>query len=345
MIMKLSSEKQNLVLNNQKLVYYMIHKLGIIPNSSEYEDIVSIGTIALVKAAITLDKSKKDAFSTYASRSIKNEILRYFKKKNKYKNEVSMENVLGEDGKGNNLRLLDIIEDPNSDFVQNIANKEECVKLINLVLNCLRGKKRIIFLYSIGGLSQREIAKRLKISQNRVSMIKLKVTKNIQAIAEQHLQYEKKFSMEIVGDEYRICFFHKEDKRVNKIIEEFLQNLTSDEKLNFKAKCNKEQTIIQIPAHPESFSFIAQVIKQIDDLGILEDYNKEEYIYELVFKKKNKIKQVREYMLSKDSFSVKDLKNHFPKYSANTINNALNLAKRKGLVTAISRGNYVVNKT
>ena len=67
MSMKLSSDKEHLVLDNQKLVHYLVQKLGVTPNSSDYEDIVSIGTIGLIKAAITFDPSRKNTFSTYAT--------------------------------------------------------------------------------------------------------------------------------------------------------------------------------------------------------------------------------------------------------------------------------------
>ena len=80
MSMKLSSDKEHLVLDNQKLVHYLVQKLGVTPNSSNYEDLVSIGTIGLVKAAITFNTSKNISFATYASRCINNEIFMYYKK-------------------------------------------------------------------------------------------------------------------------------------------------------------------------------------------------------------------------------------------------------------------------
>jgi DNA-directed RNA polymerase specialized sigma subunit len=63
MSMKLSSDRKHLVLDNQKLVYYLVQKLGVSQISPEYEDIISIGTIGLIKAAITFDSSKKITFA------------------------------------------------------------------------------------------------------------------------------------------------------------------------------------------------------------------------------------------------------------------------------------------
>ena len=64
-----------------------------------------------------------------------------------------------------------------------------------------------------------------------------------------------------------------------------------------------------------------------------------------VVKKGSQVKQIRDYMLSKESFTVKELKQHFPDMSNTTINNAINLAKKKGLITSTGRGEYSVNKT
>ena len=434
MSMKLCSEKQYLVLDNQKLVYYLVNKLGVTPNSSEYEDIVSIGTIGLIKAAITFDKSKGIAFATYASRCINNEIFMHYRKSNKYAKEISIDEPIGDDGKGNKFKLGDTIEDPNSNFVENIVNKEDYINLISIVLNCLYGKHRIALLYLIGDAKQRVIAERLNVSQSYVSRIQAKAIEKVQeASKNQQLHYTEVFSMAIVGDEYRISFSSKDISSFNKIFAVLLQKLTSVEKLpDFKVNCNRERIVIQVPAIPESFSFIAQIIQEIDEFSMSFVSNKpmvsaddtgiqrvetadtsqgdepdaiqkkDHIISELVnetriaetdtenliqetldtnavgkFEKsafedqtseeskpiptevdivdetisgsavgrKSKVKQVRDYMLNMDSFTVKDLKNHFPNFTACTINNALSLAKSKGLITAISRGKYVVNKT
>lgn len=381
MSMKLSSDKEHLVLDNQRLVHYLVQKLGVTQISSDYEDVVSIGTIGLIKAAITFDTSKNITFATYASRCINNEIFMHYRKDNKYANDISMDKPIGDDGEGKELTLVDTIADPDSNFVEKIVDKEEFIKVVGTVLNCLEGKHRITLLYLIADISQKETAKKLNISQSYVSRIKAKATQKVQKIENQQVHYKEVFSMGIVGDEYKISFSSKEISKFNKIFATLLQNLTSVDKLpNFKVNCNKERIIIQIPAHPESFAFIAQIIQEIDDFSMSFVSNRttvqaddtecisqkvldidtivesgkevsgvqisEQIIPTLTETNKvDKRSQVREYMLSMDSFTVKDLKLHFPNFSVATINNALHLAKSKGLITAISRGKYAVNKT
>ena len=384
--MKLSSERQYLVLENQKLVYYIIRKLGINQNSSEYEDIVSIGTIGLIKAAITFDTSKGITFGTYASHCINNEILMYYKKTKKYANNISLEEIIEDNGEGKNLRLEDTIENPNSNFVDDILKKEEYIKLVSIVLNNLTGKQRIAFLYLMADTSQKVCAEKMGITQSYVSRLQFKAIQKVQQVANEQAHYKEVFSMAIVGDEYRISFSAKDINKFNKIFATLLQNLTSVEKVpDFKVSCNKERIIIQIPAHPESFSFIAQIVQEIDEYemsfsnrtmthadntgfqrGKATNKNKEnesntmqkkdDIISEAVNEakkeafsnstvgRKSQVKQVRDYILSLDSFSIKDLKKHFTNLNVSAISNALYQAKRKGLITALGNGKYVVNK-
>lgn len=416
MSMKLNRETEQLVLNNQKLVYYLVNKMGINPNSQDYDDIVSIGTMGLIKAAISFDSSKNTTFATYASRCINNEIFMHFRKANKYANDIYIYDVIGDDGKGNVITLGDLIEHPESNFIEKIITDESFIKLISIILNYLEGKKRLVILYKIGDVLQPNIAQKLNISQSYVSRIAQKAIHEIRDVANDNIQFKEVFSMSIVGDEYRISFSSKDITKFNQIFATLLQNLTSTETLpNFRVNCNKERIVIQIPAHPESFAFIAQIIQKIDDFSmsfvsdkiispednaviqkpelnisdenddtvdekkvdpilegssvILDVVDKSETTKcveevttnaivqvddtvatvdastEPLIKRCAGVKQVRNYMLSMSSFTVKDLKQHFPDMPAATINNALTLAKSKGLITSIGRGKYIVNKT
>lgn len=442
--MKLSSEKEHLVLDNQRLVHYLVQKLGVTPYSSEYEDIVSIGTLGLVKAAITFDSSKKITFSTYASRCINNEIFMHYRKANKYANDISIDEPIGNDGEGKEeLTLGDTIAHSESDFVERIVNKDAFIQLVSIILNYLEEKTRLAILYRMGEVSQTDIAEKLSIAQSSVSRIVTKATNKIREVANHQVNYKEVFSMAIVGDEYRISFSSKDISKFNKIFATLLQNLTSTEKLpNFRVNCNRERIVVQIPAHPESFSFIAQIIQEIDDFSMtfvsdksalpadntvsqeVESDDKDESndtvekiessaivqnsdvisdvvnetaglsetievieevaastmeqehhdsdtvdtaketlveepivedtasvseeldtVAESKVEKGSQVKQVRDYMLSMSSFTVKDLKRYFPNLTTGTINNALYLAKKKGLITATGRGEYRVNKT
>lgn len=351
MSMKLSSEIENLVLENQGLVRYLVHRLGVTQKSPEYEDIISIGTLGLVKAAITFDSSKNIAFATYASKCINNEIFMNYRKAKRYANEISIDEVIGNDGEGKELILKDTIEHPDSNFVEQIVNKEDVIRLVSIILNCLNGKSRLAMLYQMGGVIQSDISERLKISQSYVSRL---IKKNVQKIlkaANNQTHYKEVFSMEIIGDEYRISFSSKDISKFNKIFAKLLQNLKYTKDLpDFNVNCNEERVVVQLPAHPESFSFIAQIIQEIDDFSMSFVSDKSTLFPDNTVEKSttergSQVKQVRDYMLSMNSFTVKELKQHFPNLTTGIINNALHIAKTKGLITRVARGKYVVNKT
>ena len=276
--MNLSKEKEHLVLDNKNLVHYLVQrKLGVASTSSEYDDIVSVGTIGLVKAAITFDKLRGNTFATYASRCIKNEIFMYYRKANKYANDISIDETIGDDGEGKGLTLGDTIEDHESNFVDKLVNREDFIQLVSIVLNYLKPRERLVMLYRIGNTKQVDIAEIMNISRSYVSRIEKEAIIKIREVVNRHLHYKEVFSMNIVGDTYKISFASKDVSNFNKSFATLLQNLTSVTSLpDFKVDCNKERIIVQIPAHPDSFSFIAQIIQGIDEYSMtfVSDKNK-----------------------------------------------------------------------
>ena len=380
--MKLNSEKEHLVLDNQGLVHYIVQKFGGISNPSEYDDLVSIGTIGLIKAAITFDSSKKFTFATYASKCIKNEIFQYYRKAKKYAKDISIYETIGNDEEGKEFTLEDSIEHPGSDFVEKIANKDVLIQLVSIVLNYLEGKKRLAILYRMGEVSMTDIAEKLNTHRRDISKTLKKATNQIRKVANDQVHYKEVFSMSIVGEKYRISFSSKDISNFNKIFATLLKNLTSAEKLpDFMVNCNGERIVVQIPAHPESFSFVAQIIQEIDDYsmifvsdkstlptdntvpqevesddkdernGTMEQKNHESDTVEpYVVEKSNErhtsqSRRVREFILTLDRFSVKQVRSNFPDVPTAIVNNVIRFLKIEGLITCISRGKYVVNKT
>ena len=380
--MKLNSEKEHLVLDNQGLVHYIVQKFGGISNPSEYDDLVSIGTIGLIKAAITFDSSKKFTFATYASKCIKNEIFQYYRKAKKYAKDISIYETIGNDEEGKEFTLEDSIEHPGSDFVEKIANKDVLIQLVSIVLNYLEGKKRLAILYRMGEVSMTDIAEKLNTHRRDISKTLKKATNQIRKVANDQVHYKEVFSMSIVGEKYRISFSSKDISNFNKIFATLLKNLTSAEKLpDFMVNCNGERIVVQIPAHPESFSFVAQIIQEIDDYsmifvsdkstlptdntvpqevesddkdernGTMEQKNHESDTVEpYVVEKSNErhtsqSRRVREFILTLDRFSVKQVISNFPDVPTAIVNNVIRFLKIEGLITCISRGKYVVNKT
>lgn len=170
-------EARNLLIeHNLRLVAHVIKKYYTATN--DQDDLISIGTIGLIKGINTFRESKGTRLATYAARCIENEILMHFRAQKKQASEVSLSETIETDKEGNGLALMDIISADNSEMEHvDILDTEQ--KLRRLVRDVLDPREReiIILRYGLGDvdpLTQREIAARCNISRSYVSRIEKK---------------------------------------------------------------------------------------------------------------------------------------------------------------------------
>lgn len=173
--------RNRLVEHNLRLVAHIVKKYY--GNQSEQDDLVSIGTVGLIKAIDTFDPDKKIRLSSYASRCIENEILMHFRAAKKTAQDVSLNETIDTDKDGNPLTLMDIlsVEDHILDNLETKLYTKKLGKLIGEVLT-EREKTVIVLRYGLNGrtpMTQREIAKLLNISRSYVSRIETKALKSL----------------------------------------------------------------------------------------------------------------------------------------------------------------------
>lgn len=173
--------RAKLIEHNLRLVAHIIKKYY--GNSAEQDDLISIGTIGLIKAVSTFDYEKGARFATYASRCIENEILMYFRNKKKYAQDVSFSEPIDSDKDGNTLSLIDIMADERSvaEDIEDKLRDERLYKVIGDTLS-LREKEIIYLRYGLDGrrsYTQREVAKHLGISRSYVSRIEKKALETL----------------------------------------------------------------------------------------------------------------------------------------------------------------------
>ena len=166
--------KDILIQRNLRLVAHIVKKYQ--GAGEELDDLISIGTIGLIKAIQTFDFQKASRLSTYAARCIDNELLMLLRSKKKSSKEVSLYEPIGTDKEGNEISLLDVIETEPVDVVKNYSLKQDIDYLYQLLPKILSSREQEIVtlrygLYGKEELTQREIAKRLKISRSYVSRI------------------------------------------------------------------------------------------------------------------------------------------------------------------------------
>ena len=176
--------KDKLIEHNLRLVVFLAKKYE--NTKVDLEDLVSIGSIGLIKGINTFSKDKNIKLATYCSRCIDNEILMYLRKNKKTRTDISFEDSLSFDSEGNELHLEDILG-TDKDIVTKPLDDELDRKILKEELEKLNSRdKEIMFLrYGIGGceeLTQKEVAEKLNISQSYISRIEKKVIKKFKLI-------------------------------------------------------------------------------------------------------------------------------------------------------------------
>ena len=170
-----------LIKHNLRLVAHIAKKYQ---GAEDTDDLISVGSIGLIKAINTFDPSKGTQLATYTARCIENEILMLLRSNKKYKNNVSIYDSVGVDKDGNELTILDLIAEKEDGVLAKVENKLIKDKFIEVMEKCLsqREYKILSLRYGLKGgrpLTQRETAKLLKISRSYVSRIEKKSIEKI----------------------------------------------------------------------------------------------------------------------------------------------------------------------
>lgn len=173
--------RNKLVEHNLRLVAHIIKKYYA--TSADHDDLVSIGTIGLIKAINTFKVDKNIRLSSYASRCIENEILMHFRNNRKSSQDLSLNETIDTDKDGNSLTLIDVLS-VDYDFADDLDLKLKSKKLGEYINSELddREKKVIIMRYGLDGknpLTQREVADKLDISRSYISRIEKKALQNL----------------------------------------------------------------------------------------------------------------------------------------------------------------------
>ena len=172
-----------LIERNLRLVAHIIKKYYT--QNGDQEDLISIGTIGLIKGISSFDASKGARLATYAARRIENEILIYFRGPKKLQGEVSLSDSIESDKEGNALQLMDVIGVDDT-MLEDIHDRDSALKLRQLVQECLtqRESEIIRLRYGLGGtvpLTQREVAAAFGISRSYVSRIEKRALEKLRA--------------------------------------------------------------------------------------------------------------------------------------------------------------------
>ena len=169
--------KHILIERNLRLVAHVAKKYQ--HPDEDADDLISIGTVGLIKAVLTFDHTKNNRLAAYAARCIDNELLMMLRLKKKTSKEVSLYEPIGMDKEGNQIHLLDIVESEEPDVVEMMERTRQIEKLLGLVPKVLQERELYIVVHRYGlfgnkAMTQREIASAVGISRSYVSRIEKK---------------------------------------------------------------------------------------------------------------------------------------------------------------------------
>lgn len=177
--MKVGSDeaRNQLIERNLRLVVYTAQKFD--NTNVAIEDLISIGTIGLIKAVESFDNSKNIKLATYASRCIENEILMHLRKVAKQRQEVSLYEPLNTDSEGNELCISDVLSGEPDEVSKNLDKQDEVANLTYVLENLSQKEKEIMYMrYGFGGkteMTQKQVADYFDISQSYISRIEKKI--------------------------------------------------------------------------------------------------------------------------------------------------------------------------
>lgn len=183
--------RDKLINHNMRLVAHVVKKYA---GSADTDDLISVGSIGLIKAINTFEPNKGTQLATYTARCIENEILMLFRANKKYKNDVSLTDPVGSDKDGNELTLMDLLMEKDDEVFAKVEADIEREKLIEFMQSVLSKREFTVISLRFGlkggrCYAQREVAKFLKISRSYISRIEKKALEKLKAAAKKEQFY------------------------------------------------------------------------------------------------------------------------------------------------------------
>ena len=187
-----NNARAKLIEHNLRLVAHIVKKYDTKENNTD--DLISIGTIGLIKGIDSFKHDKNIKLTTYVAKCIQNEILMYFRNNKKHVNDVSLNDSIGYDKDGNEINLIDVLKSDDEDILTTLHNQDSVNTLIKYLNILNKREKEIIIkrygLFNNDELTQKEISKEMNISRSYVSRIeKRALLKIYKKFLKEHKEY------------------------------------------------------------------------------------------------------------------------------------------------------------
>ncbi|MBE7061234.1 MAG: sigma-70 family RNA polymerase sigma factor [Clostridiales bacterium] len=176
-----NSAREKLITHNMRLVAHVVKKYT---GSAETDDLISVGSIGLIKAVNTYQMGKGTGLATYTARCIENEILMLLRANKKFKNDISLSDPVGTDKDGNELSIMDLLSEKEDAVLEQVDKSIEREKFLQFIKGVLTEREYTVLCLRYGfkggkTYAQREVAKFLKISRSYISRIEKKAVEKL----------------------------------------------------------------------------------------------------------------------------------------------------------------------
>lgn len=251
--------KQILIARNLRLVYYIANNFE--NTGYELEDLISIGTIGLIKGINTFKLSKGVMLATYIRRCIENEILLSLRNIRKQRNnEISMDEIVCNYNDGNQLNVVDLIKCP--DEYKIYEKKEEMKEILEYILNEFQYKNKLYILYHLSGYTEKRIAEKFQISQSYVSRQMISSKKKLKDFQRIKKKCKfKKYTITIENRLYKISWTVDERKKYQ-LCKEIIS------KTEYEANYNdfKKTVSLIVNAEDDACLLLAKVVECVENI-------------------------------------------------------------------------------
>lgn len=257
---RLNAKQEEIVLENIGLVRYIVRKTTF--SQSDYEDLVSIGTIGLIKAVQTFKEDKAAKFATYAAICIKNEIFMYLRKKRKYNVETSIyEPMSTNDDESEKIDC--ICDEKNLPIEEKIVGEENVKEVIDICLNCLTSEEKVILMLTIAGVTQVKIAKWCKKSQKQISKSLKKILNKIKYYLSDiaKIVERRNYIVEVIDERIKITII---SVGINNALKRFLLGIEKESKEMLEVNYWGNSIVLYMPMEEKYFLFLAKIIHKIE---------------------------------------------------------------------------------
>ena len=333
----LNDKQRKLVEKNLKIVPYFLRRLPC--KNTEYEDLLSVGNIGLIKATATYDASANNTFGTYAKKCIENEFYMAKRKTKNRSKEISLESIVTCKEEGDDkISLKDIVLVDPTDITKGIEERDSLERTLELLLNMssLKLKEKQVVFYRLG---QIEIGEKVDLSQGSISRVIKNAFSKVRNFINQNPDYTKEIRVRVTPTKYYLNIM-LEDEAKCKLAYQILteQRTYTDNIPDYMVSIGGSSITVSTYAEEEAYITIADILPKI------EPYKQKKTKRRDVYKEDKTNAKVYEFMMSKDVFVVKEVTAKFANIRYVDVFAFLRYEVRHGAITRIGRGKYRVNK-